>query len=88
MPQKLWEADSKTKTKSNLFELEKFLATKFNYKSYKNYKKLFNWTIKNPKLFWSSIWEYANIKGIKKDKFFFPRFLISESIFTNESYSF
>ena len=65
MPQKLWEADSKTKAKSNLFEFEKFLATKFNYKSYKNYKKLFNWTIKNPKLFWSSIWEYANIKGIK-----------------------
>ena len=76
MPQKLWEADSKTKTKSNLFEFEKFLATKFNYKSYKNYKKLFNWTIKNPKLFWSSIWEYANIKGIKNDKFFFPKEII------------
>ena len=27
MPQKLWEADSKTKTKSNLFEFDKFLAT-------------------------------------------------------------
>jgi acetoacetyl-CoA synthetase len=76
MPQKLWEADSKTKTKSNLFEFEKFLATKFNYKSYKNYKKLFNWTIKNPKLFWSSIWEYSNIKGIKNDKFFFPKEII------------
>ena len=69
MSQKLWEADSKTKTKSNLFEFEKFLATKFNYKSYKNYKKLFNWTIKNPKLFWSAIWEYANVKGIKNDSF-------------------
>ena len=26
MPQKLWEADSQTKLKSNLFEFEKFLA--------------------------------------------------------------
>ena len=41
MPQKLWEADSKTKTKSNLFEFEKYLGKKFNYKSHKNYKKLF-----------------------------------------------
>ena len=76
MPQKLWEADSKTKTKSNLFEFEKFLSTKFYYKSYKNYKKLFNWTIKNPKLFWSSIWEFSNVKGIKNDKFHFPKEII------------
>ena len=76
MSQKLWEADSKTKTKSNLFEFEKYLAKKFNYRSNQNYKKLFNWTIKNPKLFWSSIWEYANVKGIKNDKFFFPKEII------------
>ncbi len=76
MSQKLWEADSKTKTKSNLFEFEKYLEKKFNYRSYKNYKKLFNWTIKNPKLFWSSIWEYANVKGLKNDKFFLPKEII------------
>ncbi len=76
MSQKLWEADFQTKRKSNLFEFEKFLAKKFNYSSTKNYKKLFNWSIKNPKLFWSSIWEYANIKGIKNDKFFFPKEII------------
>ena len=76
MSQKLWEADSQTKIKSNLFEFEKFLAKKFNYKAKKNYKKLFDWTIKNPKLFWSSIWEYSNIKGIKNDKFYFPKEII------------
>ena len=73
MPHKLWEANSQTKSKSNLFEFEKFLANKFNYKPEKNFKKLFNWTIKNPKLFWSSIWEFSNIKGIKNDKFHFPK---------------
>ena len=30
MSQKLWEANSKTKSKSNLFEFENFLAKKFN----------------------------------------------------------
>ena len=73
MPHKLWEANSQTKSKSNLFEFEKFLANKFNYKPEKNFKKLFNWTIKNPKLFWSSVWEFSNIKGIKNDKFHFPK---------------
>ena len=73
MPQKLWEANSQTKLKSNLFEFEKFLAKKFNYTPKKNYKKLYNWTIKNPKFFWSSIWEFSNIKGIKNDKFYFPK---------------
>ncbi len=76
MPQKLWEANSQTKSKSNLFEFEKFLANKFNYKPEKNFKKLFNWTIKNPKFFWSSIWEFSNIKGIKNNKFYFPKEII------------
>ena len=76
MPQKLWEANSQIKSKSNLFKFEKFLANKFNYKPEKNFKKLFNWTIKNPKLFWSSVWEFSNIKGIKNNKFHFPKEII------------
>ena len=73
MSQKLWEANSKIKTKSNLFAFEKFLAKNFNYKPENNYKKLFNWTIRNPKDFWSSMWEFSNIKGIKNYKFHFPK---------------
>jgi len=76
MTKKLWQASLKQKRNSNLFEFEKFLARKFNYTSEKNYKKLFNWTIKNPKLFWSSMWEYSNLKGIKNDKFYFPKEII------------
>ena len=49
MTKKLWQASVKDKKNSNLFEFEKFLAKKFNYTPEKNYKKLFNWTIKNPK---------------------------------------
>ncbi len=76
MSQKLWEADPQTKINSNLFKFEKFLAKKFKYGSKKNYKKLFDWTIKHPKLFWSSVWEFSNIKGIKKDEFYFPKDII------------
>jgi len=76
MTKKLWQASLKQKRNSNLFEFEKFLEKKFNYTPEKNYKKLFNWTIKNPKLFWSSVWEYSNLKGIKNDKFYFPKEII------------
>ena len=76
MSQKLWEATSLTKAKSNLFEFEKFLAKKFNYLPKKNYKKLFDWTVKYPKLFWSAVWDYSNIKGIKNEKFHFPKEII------------
>ena len=76
MSQKLWEANSQTKVKSNLFEFEKFLEKKFNYSPKKNYKKLFDWTIKYPNLFWSSVWDYSNIKGIKNEKFHFPKEII------------
>ena len=69
MPQKLWEANYSIKNKSNLFKFEKYLSKKFSYKTSKNYKKLFNWSIKNLDLFWSSIWDYANVKGNKIEKF-------------------
>ena len=76
MTKKLWEASLKQKKNSNLFEFEKFLIKKFNYTSKLDYEKLFNWTIRNPKLFWSSIWEYSKIKGIKNDRFYFPKEII------------
>ena len=76
MTKKLWEASLKQKKNSNLFEFEKFLTKKFNYVSKIKYEKLFNWTIRNPKLFWSSIWEYSKIKGIKNDRFYFPKEII------------
>ena len=76
MTKKLWEASLKQKKNSNLFEFEKFLTKKFNYVSGIDYEKLFNWTIRNPKLFWSSIWEYSKIKGIKNDRFYLPKEII------------
>ena len=88
MSQKLWEANSKIKSKSNLFAFEKFLAKNFNYKPEKNYKKLFNWTIRNPKHFWSSIWEFSNIKGIKNDKFHFPKEIIKSKFLVNSKLNF
>ena len=88
MSQKLWEAHLSIKNKSNLFKFEKFLSKNFNFKVSKNYNKLFNWSIKNPNLFWSSIWDYANVKGKKIDKFKFSKEFIKNKFLVNSKLNF
>ena len=65
----LWKAKQLQKNSSNLFKYEKFLNSKYNFKLTQKYSKLLKWSIKNPKKFWSSIWEFAEIKGVKNDKY-------------------
>ena len=68
MAKKLWEASEYKKTNSNLYDYEKFISKKFNLKFKFNYNDILNWSIKNPGIFWSSIWDYCNIKGFKSSK--------------------
>ena len=88
MSQKLWEAHLSIKNKSNLFKFEKFLSKNFNFKVSKNYNKLFNWSIKNPNLFWSSIWDYANVKGKKVNKFKSSKEFIKNKFLVNSKLNF
>ena len=71
MQKKLWEATISQKENSNLRSFEKFLNNKYNFKSNKNYKKLLKWSLQNPSSFWSDIWDFAKVKGVKslKNKF-------------------
>jgi len=88
MSRKLWEAHLSTKNKSNLFKFEKFLSKKYKYKASKNYKKLFNWSVKNLDLFWSSIWDYTNVKGKKVEKFKFSKNFIKNKFFIKSELNF
>ena len=45
------------------------MSSKYSFKITQNYKKLIEWSIKNPKKFWSSIWDFAGVTGIKNEKF-------------------
>ena len=88
MNKKLWEASLSIKKKSNLLKFEKFISKSFNYKINKNYKKLFNWSINNLGLFWSSIWDYTNVKGEKVDKFKYSKEFIKNKFFVNSKLNF
>jgi len=88
MSKKLWEASNIIKNNSNLFKYEKFLSKKFNYIPSKNFDKLLAWSIKNPKFFWSSIWEFCKVKGKKNNKFNISKNLIKNKYLLNSKLNF
>ena len=65
----LWKAKQSQKNISNLFRYEKFLFSKYKFKVTQKYSKLLKWSIDNPKKFWSSIWDFAEVKGFKSQKY-------------------
>ena len=85
MGKKLWEASKNKKTNSNLYAYEKFISKKFNLKLDHNYNKILNWSIKNSGKFWSSVWDFCKIKGIKSNielivsKIFYKNFFLPKS---------
>ena len=88
MPKKLWEPSKALIKNSNLFAYEKFISKYYQYNFSKNYKKLLNWSLKNPKDFWNSIWEYFEVKGIKTNKFKLTKDLINSKFFVNSKLNF
>ena len=88
MNKKLWEASSSIKKNSNLYKFEKFISKKSNYNPKKNYKKLFNWSIKNLYFFWSLIWDFTSVKGNKVEKFKYSKEFIKNKFFVNSKLNF
>ena len=88
MPKKLWEPSKALIKNSNLFNYEKFISENYKYKFSRNYKKLLNWSLKNPKDFWNSIWKYFEIKGIKTNQFKLTKDLINSKFFINSKLNF
>ena len=88
MPKKLWEPSKALIKNSNLFKYEKFVSENYKYNFSGNYKKLLNWSIKNPRDFWNSIWNYFEIIGIKTNKFEITKDLINSKFFVNTKLNF
>jgi len=88
MTMKLWEASKDQKNKSNLFRYENFLNQRYKIRFYKNYSKLHDWSIKNPEKFWSSIWDFSNVKGKKIEKFYKSKELFKNQFFLNSRLNF
>ena len=88
MSKKLWEASQKKKKYSNLYKYEKFLSKKYNLNVKQNYSRILKWTINNPNKFWSSIWDFAGVKGIKKEKSYLSKILFKSKFLINSELNF
>ena len=87
-PKILWQASQLQKNKSNLFKYEKFLSKKYKIKVTQNYSNILNWTINNPNKFWSSIWDFARVKGIKREKSYLSKILLKSRFLINSKLNF
>jgi acetoacetyl-CoA synthetase len=88
MSKKLWEASQTKKKHSNLYKYEKFLSKKYNLNIKQNYSRILKWTINNPNKFWSSIWDFAGVKGIKKEKSYLSKILFKSKFLINSELNF
>jgi len=85
MKKKLWEASSGQKKKSLLSSYEKFISKQFKKNFNQKYENILKWSIENPGNFWSSIWDFSEIKGfkskvkIKKSKIFYKNKFLPNS---------
>ena len=88
MNEKLWEASQTKKRLSNLYKYEKFLSKKYHLNIKQNYSKILKWTINNPNKFWSSIWDFGEVKGIKKEKSYLSKILFKSKFLINSKLNF
>ena len=84
----LWKAKQLQKNNSNLFKYENLLSTKYNFKVTQKYRNIFNWSIKNSIKFWSSIWDFAKVKGLKRDKYKKSNIFYKNGFFQNSKLNF
>ena len=68
--------------------MKKFLSKKHKLKVTQNYSKILNWTINNPNKFWSSIWDFTKVKGIKKEKSYLSKILFKSKFLINSKLNF
>jgi len=88
MSKKLWEASQTKIIRSNLYRYEKFLSKKYNFNIKQNYSRILKWTINNPNKFWSSIWDFGEVKGIKKEKSYLSKILFKSKFLINSKLNF
>jgi len=68
----LWKPSERKIEESTLLDFTKYI----NFKSNNDFKKLWEWSVSNPEIFWSKFWDYSKIIGykgkeiIRKDKIF------------------
>ncbi|MSP10790.1 MAG: acetoacetate--CoA ligase [Pelagibacteraceae bacterium] len=81
MNKPLWRASKQRVNGSNLSSFLKFI----NFKEDNDFRKIWEWSISNPKIFWSKFWDYSNIIGHKGKKIIEENKVFNKTIFFPDS---
>ena len=61
----LWSPNEAIKDKSQLKKFCEQLEKKHFLKHNVDFENLWKWSVKNPEIFWSEVWNFTKIKGTK-----------------------
>jgi len=81
MNKPLWRASKQRVNDSNLSDFLKFINFKEDY----DFKKIWKWSVLNPKIFWSKFWDYSKIIGHKGKKIIEENKVFNKTIFFPDS---
>jgi len=59
----LWKIHKEKLNKTNLALYSDFISKNFKIKHDKDFNKIWQWSVDNPKIFWKSIWDFTKVKG-------------------------
>ena len=59
----LWKIHKEKLNKTNLALYSDFISENFKIKHDKDFNKIWQWSVDNPKIFWKSIWDFTKVKG-------------------------
>ena len=81
----LWSANVDLKKNSQLKKFCNQLERKRFIKNKYDFKNLWKWSIKNNEKFWSEVWDFTKIKGIKKGSIIKKNRIFYKNIFFPKS---
>ena len=81
----LWTPNEEMVKNSNLGFFCKNLHKKKLLKYNQNFKNIWEWSVKNPEIFWKEIWDFTKIKGLKGQKIIKKNKIFYKNIFFPDS---
>ena len=81
----LWSPSEDLKKKSKLSYFCKRLEKKKLIKYPKKFKDLWKWSVQNSEIFWSEVWDFTKIKGIKGKNIIKKNSIFYKNIFFPQS---
>lgn len=64
----IWQPSNESKKSSNLSRFIKLVNQRYSQSIKTEYQDIWNWSVNNIESFWSLIWDFTEIKGIKGNK--------------------